>query len=147
MGFKFKYEALLKYREHLREKAEIALAAAQRELNKNRELMEEYKNAIIEANDNLGSNLRNKISSNYLLNHSSYISALKLKIEYQKVEIAKWEKIVAAKLKILLEKTRECNVFEKLKERDREKWQQNQNIMERKEMNEAALLRFGKEFL
>jgi flagellar FliJ protein len=147
MGFKFKYETLLNYREHLKEKAEIALAAAQRQLRKNRDLLEEYSNAVIEANERLESGLRNRISSNYIRNYSSYVAALKMRMEFQTIEIANSEKTVAEKMKILLEKTRQCNIFEKLKEREQEKWRQSQNITERKEMNETALLRHGKEFL
>lgn len=147
MGFKFRYEALLNYRRHLKEKAELVLAAAQRQLRRNRDKMEEYRNAVIEANERFESDLRNKISSDHVRNYSSYVAALKIKMEFQKIEIANSEKIVAEKMKILLEKTRQYNVFEKLKERDQEKWRLSQNIMERKEMNETALVRHGKEFL
>lgn len=147
MGFKFRYEALLNYRRHLKEKAELVLAEAQRQLRRNRDKMEEYRNAVIEANERFESDLRNKISSDHVRNYSSYVAALKIKMEFQKIEIANSEKIVAEKMKILLEKTRQYNVFEKLKERDQEKWRLSQNIMERKEMNETALVRHGKEFL
>lgn len=147
MGFRFKYEALLKYRMHLRERAEIALGAAQKELRQNREMMDEYKNSIIEVNERLGESLKNGVSSDHIRNYSSYVTILKVRMEQQAALIAKSEKKVAEKMKELLDRTMQCNVFEKLKERDLGKWQQDQNIIEQGKMNEAALLRYGKEFL
>lgn len=147
MGFKFRYEALLSYREHLREKAEIAFAAAQKQLRENRELMEEYRNSLTETDRVLESGLRNRISSGHIQNCSSYMASVRLRMEYLSIEIAGSEKNAAAKMKNLISAAKDCNVIKKLKERDQEKWRQNQNILERNEMNETALLRHGKEFL
>ena len=80
-------------------------------------------------------------------NHSEYISALKYKIGAQEIEIVRSEKVVREKLEILLTKTKQYKVIERLKERDFQRWNQHQNLLEQKEMNETAVIRHGKEFM
>ena len=147
MGFTFRYETLLSYRQHLKEKAEIELSVARRRLKQCLEIMEEYRDDLQKTNMALGSSLKVKIPSSILKNHSDYIVALKTKIELQEIEIARSEKVVAEKLENLLAKTKQYKVFERLKEKDYEKWNHHQYLMEQKEMNEVAVLRHGKEFL
>ena len=147
MGFKFRYEALLSYRQHIKEKAEIELSHAQRQLNQCRELLKNYRESLWLTNQDLGSNLKAKMPSHILKNHSDYITALKINIEAQKIEIERAEKFVAEKLENLLAKTKQYKVIERLKERDFLKWNHQQNLMEQKEISEMAVLRYGKEFL
>lgn len=147
MGFKFRYEALLSYRLHIKEKAEIELSHAQRQLNQCRELLKNYKESLWLANQDLGSNLKAKIPSHVLKNHSDYITALKINIEAQKIEMDRVEKFAAEKLENLLAKTKQYKVIEGLKERDFLKWNHQQHLMEQKEISEMAVLRYGKEFL
>jgi flagellar protein FliJ len=147
VGFKFRYETLLFYRGHLKEKAEIELSLTQRKLRRCRELLEESRDSLRRTNNDLGQGLKAKIPSHTLKNYSGYIEALKTKMEMQETDIAESEKIVAEKLKHLVEKTKQYKIFERLKERDFQKWTQRQHLIDQKELSEAALLRHGKEFL
>jgi flagellar FliJ protein len=144
MAFKFRYETLLSYRGHLKEKAAIELSRAQRELKNSLNLMEEYRKSHLQTKNDLETGLRIKISSHLLINYSEYIAALDIKIEKQMVEIALLEKDVAKKLEDLQAKAKKHKVFERLKERDLKKWNQRQSLIEQKEISEVALLRHGK---
>ena len=101
----------------------------------------------MQADQDLRAGLKEKISSHMLRNHSEYIIAINGKIEAQEDEVAGSEKVVKEKLKTLLTKTKQYKVIERLKERDFQKWNYHQHLMEQKEMSEMAVIRHGKEFL
>lgn len=147
MKFKFRYESLLSYTGHIKEKAAIEFARAQGMLRKIDENIDSYGNEILKTNNDLEKNMRGTISSNVIINYSEFINALEIKIEIQKIERLKAEQALFEKRKNLLEKSRQCKIFEKLKERDLKKWNFDQNQMELKEINEAAIIRHGKDFL
>lgn len=147
MKFKFRYESLLSYREHLKEKAAIEFAGAQSAVRKIDDQIIVYSDEITGANDDLEKNMRNTMSSNDIINYAEFINALLIRIEMKKIERLKAEQEMFQKRKNLLEKSRQCKVFEKLKERDLEKWHHDQNQLELKEINETAVIRHGKSFL
>jgi flagellar FliJ protein len=147
LKFKFRYESILTYREHLKEKAAIEFAKAQSAVRKINDQIIACRDEITKANDDLEKNMRNIMSSNDIINHSEFKNALLIRIEMKKIERLKAEQAVFEKRKNLLEKSRQCKVFEKLKERDFEKWHHDQNQLELKEINEAAVIRHGKSFL
>ncbi len=147
MKFKFRYESLLSYREHLKEKASIEFARAQNRLREIDETIIALKEEIDSSNVDMEKRMRETVSSDEILNHSEFINALLVKIEIKKMERIRAEQFLVQKRKNLLEKSRQYKVFEKLKERDLEKWNQDQNQLELKEINEAAIIRHGKSFL
>ena len=147
MKFKFRYESLLLYREHLKEKAAVEFARAKSTVIKIDEQITAYSDEVTKAYDDLENKMRNIISSNDIINHSEFINALLIRIEIKKIELLKAEQILVQKRKNLLEKSRQCKVFEKLKEKDLEKWHHDQNQLELKEINEAAVTRHGRTFL
>ena len=147
MKFNFRYESLLSYRQHLKEKAAIEFARAQSILRKIDENITAYKDEIKKENNDLEKKMRETVSSNDIINHFEFIDALLIRIEIKKIERLKAEQVLSQKRKNLLEKSRQYKVFEKLKERDLEKWHHDQNQLELKEINEAAVIRHGKNFL
>ena len=147
LKFKFRFESLLSYREHLKEKAAIEFARAQGVVRRIDDQIIAYSNEITKSNDDLEKKMRNTMSSNDIINHSEFINALLIRIEMKKIERIKAEQELFQKRKNLLEKSRQCKVFEKLKEKDLEKWRHDQNQLELKEINEAAVIRHGKSFL
>ena len=147
MKFKFRYESLLSYRQHLKEKAAIEFARAQSILRKIDENITAYKDEIKKENNDLEKKMRETVSSNDIINHFEFIDALLIRIEIKKIERLKAEQVLSQKRKNLLEKSRQYEVFEKLKERDLEKWHHDQNQLELREINEAAVIRHGKDFL
>ena len=145
MGFHFRYEALLSYRRHLKERAEVEFSRAQKQLQICREGLKEFNDKRDRVTALLESDLRKKVASYVMKNYSDYIKALGHKIAVQKLEVIQWEEVVRKKLEILLYKTKQHKVIERLKEKDLEKWKQNQNFLEQKTINEVAILRHGKE--
>jgi len=147
LGFKFRYEALLSYRGHLKEKAEIEYSQARQRLRQLQDELNGYQESLKDARNELAVNLRGKIDSVTIKNYSQYIGALKIWIAVKEAEIIQSEKTAAEKLETLLNKTKKFKIIEKLKERDYKKWKNMLNFMEQKEISEIGVLRHGKEFL
>jgi flagellar FliJ protein len=147
VAFKYRYETLLSYRQHLKEKAGIELSRAQQQLITAQESLGYYEEALHQVNNCLESDLKNRISSYELKNYSDYIAGLKGRIETQRQEVAEWEKVVSERLENLLEKSKQYRTIEKLKERNFQEWTHQQRLLELKKMNEAAVIRYGKQFL
>jgi flagellar FliJ protein len=147
LGFKFRYEALLGYRQHLKEKAEIEYSQAKQQLRRLEDELIEYQEELEAVRNDLTVALREKIDSYNMKNYSQYIGALKIWIAMKEAEIAKSEKLVAEKLENLLNKTKKFKIIEKLKEKDFQKWKNRLNIIEQKQLSELGVLRHGREFL
>jgi flagellar protein FliJ len=147
MGFKFRYEALLGYRQHLKEKAEIEYSQARQQLKLLKDTLNEYQKDLDVTRNELARYLREKTDSITIKNYSGYIGALKLRIVIKEAEIAKSEKLVAERLESLLNKTKKFKIIEKLKEKDYKKWEKKLNILEQKQLSEVGVLRHGREFL
>jgi flagellar FliJ protein len=147
MAFKFRYEALLGYRLHLKEKAEVEFARAKQQLRQLKETLKEYQDDMQATRIEMAQCIRGKTDSDTIKNYSQYIGALKIWIAMQEAEIAGAEKVVAEKLEDLLNRTKKFKIIEKLKEKDYQKWKNKLNIMEQKEISEAVVLRHGRSFL
>ncbi len=144
MAFKFRYESLLNYRKHLKEKAEIehamvlgALLQAREELTslegEHGRVQASFKRAMAEV-----------AAGHEIRNYSDYLGFVGEKTEKQKGKIEAFKTELESKRCILLEKSKDCKVIEKLKERDFEKWQQNQDRLEQIRLNEVVVQRYGK---
>jgi flagellar FliJ protein len=147
MGFKFRYESLLSYRGHLKEKAEIDLGKAQAQLSRARQLLEHYETLLQEARNSLDKGMTAVMASEEVVTYADYLNGLKRRISAQHLEVTRWEKVVAEKRKVLLAKSKEYRIIEKLKEKDFQKWNHQELLLEQKKMNEVAVVRFGREFL
>ncbi len=147
MRFRFRYEALLSYRKYLKEQAEIELAKANEQLRIARQDLEEMLRKYETTNKRLEQKLEKRIYGNRLQDYTNYLLALKSEMEQKASEISEWEKRVDKKRKILLQKNKEWKILDTLKERDYKKWLQEANKKEQKEINEMAIVRYGRDFL
>jgi flagellar FliJ protein len=147
MVYKFRFEALLSYRKHLKEMAEVELSLEQHRLKKNRDLLNGIREDLLETNKDLAIELKSSLPSQLIRNYSEYISAQELRITLQELEILKSTEKVDEKREALLEKTKQFKIIEKLKEKDIKKWKHQQLLMEQQEISETAIIRYGKEFL
>jgi len=147
LGFKFRYEALLGYRQHLKEKAEIEYSQARQQLKRLKDTLVAYQEEMDDVRNELARCLREKTDSMTIKNYSQYIGALKLWIAMKEAEIDKAEKLLVEKLDSLLNRTKKFKIIEKLKEKDYKKWEKKLNIMEQKQLSEMGVLRHGREFL
>lgn len=147
MPFKFRYEALLKYRTHLKEKAEIEFGAAMKQLQKVRQLLKSFEASLVEARGTLEKGLTKRMQSQELAAYSDYLSELKKRIATQRQELARREKILEEKKRALLERTRKCRIIEKLMEKDHQAWKQKESLAEQKRIDEVAVTRHGRSYL
>jgi flagellar protein FliJ len=147
MAFKFRYESLLNYRTHLKEKAEIeyakvlgALLQAREELTllgwKYDRIQAAFKEAMAQA-----------ATGHEIRNYSEYLGFIREKTEKQNGEIEGLQTELETKRDILIEKSKDCKVIEKLREKDFEKWQQHQDRLEQIRLNEMAVQRYGKAYV
>ena len=91
VGFKFRYEALLTYRGHIKERAEISLSRAQQRLKDEKALLAHYEACLFEAKRFLESAPKQRFSSEELKNHSDYISGLGVRIDDRGQKVAECE--------------------------------------------------------
>jgi flagellar protein FliJ len=147
LGFKFRYEALLGYRQHLKEKAEIEYSQARQKLKHLKDTLSGYQDELDVTRNELARCLREKTDSITIKNYSGYIGTLKLWIAIKEAEIAKAEKLAAERLENLLDRTKKFKIIEKLKEKDFKKWEKKLNILEQKQLSEVGVLRHRREFL
>ncbi|MFC1823553.1 flagellar export protein FliJ [Thermodesulfobacteriota bacterium] len=144
MAFQFRFEKLLSYRQHLREKAELKLARAQQNLKRARLLLEKDEESLHLTRKRLESRLKKRIVSEELQNHADYMTDLKERIRADTSLVVERERIIEEKREELLLKAKQYRVIEKLKEKDYEKWKHIQLQAEQKRMNEVAVSRHGR---
>jgi len=147
VGFKFRYETLLSYRLHLKEMAEIAFSREQQQLNRAKDALSNSREGLTQVKQALESRLKARMSSQELQIYQDYMRSLEGKIGLQETAVLDRERIVRDKRIDLLQKAKQYKAIQKLKERDFQEWQYQQNIMEQKIMNETAVTRHGREFL
>jgi flagellar FliJ protein len=146
VAFRFRYEGLLSYRGHMKEMAEIELAASQEAL----EGAEGTLHRLLESFDDTNASMRLQLSSampaQIMKAYADYLADLSRRITRQRKTVSEREKAVGEKRADLLEKAKERKIIEKLKERDYSKWQDQQNRQEQKRLAEVAILRHGRAY-
>ncbi len=147
MGFTFRFEALLKYRAHRKERAEVALGRAQRQLLQARETLESLQNRLREAGGEIQDALKKRASAERLRNHVDFVSGLRGRIQAQEQEVTQRREDVRARMKDVVESTRNVRIVEKLKERDHQTWLQEEQHQEQKVLDEMAVIRHGRAFM
>ena len=146
MAFTFRFEGLLSYRRHLKERAELELAKSLQSLTQARSLMEAQEQALIRERHDLDSGLKKRIHTEELLTHFEFISELEKRRQNQAQEVTKWEVEVQKSREYLLNETTRYRVIEKLKEKDYRKWKHQQQQKEQKRLDEVTVIRFGRDF-
>ena len=147
MPFRFRFETLLSYRNHLKDQAEVQFAKANRHLKLAREFLADSQERLNGAHKSLDRDLAVKMASYELWNYVEYIKGLKNRVRTQELEVARWEQVVRKRLQELLAKSKQHQVIEKLKERDLQKWRRQQGLAEQKRLDELAVGRHGRTFL
>jgi flagellar FliJ protein len=147
MRFKFRFEALMNYRGHIKEKAEIALGRARRHLREARDELTSLEDRRQKGFLDLSESMKGRTDAGQLKYYSEYLTALKYRIALQFVEIEKREFVVKERLEEVIARTKEYRIIEKLKERDLKKWLHEQHLQEQKTLDENAVVRHGRAFL
>jgi flagellar FliJ protein len=146
MGFRFRYEALLNYRGHLKEMAEIEVSGARRRLRDARDELDHMKAERIRARATFERRVSASISSDELQRYSEFMTGLEEGILVKEHKVAECLRVVEKKTEHLLVKTREYRVIEKLREKDLRKWRHLQDQLEQKWMDEVGVTRHGRDY-
>lgn len=144
MRFRFRFESLLTYRTHRKERAEAALGRARQQLRRAREEKVELENRFSEIGEELRGLLNKGRSAHLLRSYADFLSELERKMNMQDMLIARGEKEVRDRVQEVLARSRETKIVEKLKEKDREVWLYDQRRQEQKTLDEAAVIRHGR---
>jgi flagellar FliJ protein len=146
MGFSFRFESLLKYRRHRKERAEVELGRARRRLNQAREELEGLERRLQDAGGELQRCMKAGASSDKLRTHVDFVTGLEIRIQIQEAEVGRKRDEVRDRVKEVLERTREVRIIEKLEERDHRAWLREEQKREQKALDEIAVIRHGRAF-
>jgi flagellar export protein FliJ len=141
MAFKFRYESLLVYRNHLKEKAEMGLARATRELRISEQCLADLNQDRVRAASELQADLGVPMEAGLMRSYMEYLGHLTDQIRAKATEVTSRESAVREERKQLLSRAKECRIMDNLKEKDRVKWKMEQERKERLRLNEIAVLR------
>jgi flagellar FliJ protein len=147
LRFRFRYESLLAYRLHLKERAETELGKANKALKEAQDNLASVKNRFLKGNKELITRMRTTISSGELNHTMEYLNGLEHQIASHERTVEEKQAQVRDKRAELLSKTKEYKVMAKLKEKDRKRWEEKAAKEEQKILDELAVIRHGRAFL
>ena len=147
MGFHFRYESLLNLRMHHKERAEIEYGKARGDLLHAEEVLQTMEKEYARLQDAFSTAMRRAAPVCEIREYADYLKSLKSRTQSQERKIQKLVDEAEAKRKELLEKTKEYKVIEKVREKDFERWQKEENALEQKRIDELAALRHGRVYV
>jgi len=147
MRFVFRFEALLTYRAHLKERAEVALGRARQRLRMAQQDLQALQAKHRESFCDFSSLLKGRAESERLKSYIEFLNALQRRIESQAQQVDRRQQQVREHVKDVVNRTKEYRVIEKLKEKEYETWRHEQHLLEQKALDESAAMRHGRAFL
>jgi flagellar FliJ protein len=142
MAFKFRYESLFIYRNYLKEKAEMDLSRAVRELRVSEQGLADLVQDRGRVEAELATDLGTPMDAGLMRSTIDYLSHMTEEIRAHTHKVANRKKVVQQERRQLLSRTKEYRIMENLKEKDRTKWTMEQERKERIRLNEIAVLRY-----
>ena len=147
MGFQFRYESLLHFRGHQKERAEIEHAKTLGDAMRAEEMLQVLEKEYENTQGTFKNALFHETAAHDIMNYGDYLESLRIRAENQRKKIEHLQYELEKKRKALLEKTKEYKVMETLRDKDFEKWRKRENELEQKRLNELAVLRHGKTYV
>ncbi len=147
MAFRFRYEALLSYRRHRKEMAELELSQCLKRINEVEATIKELNQLYHHTARTLGELMKRGVDGRQIQNYGEFLVALDQEVAEQIQKKAGYEAEAEEKRALLLERHKELKVLESLKEREKVKWLMDQARQEQKELSELSIMRYGREFL
>lgn len=137
--FEFKLEALLTHRAQIEKDKQRRLAQVQQQIQAVLRKIQDAETRIREENRTLGTKeLTGVLDMQYIAHEKRFVGALITRIILARQEIAAMEVTLATARKDLLAAARARKVIEKLKERQLERWRQEQERKEAAVMDEIG---------
>ena len=147
MAFKFKYEALLSYRRHKKEMAELDLAHCLKKINEVEATIQELSHLCKTTSRTMGILMRSGLDGKDLQNYGEFLTALELNIRKKEEEKAGYEREAEEKRSILIERHKELKILEALKEKQKRKWLSEEERREERNLGELTMMRYRRDFL
>ena len=139
--FKFKLDALLRYREYLEHKMKLEVASVVAEIDACKKNIEQLKDDQKKTTERLSILSETGIDGNELLRYTEYISALDIETDIRKTELRNLMSKLFKKKKELKKKSIDKKVIENLKDLKKEEYTHELNLMIQKESDDMVSIR------
>jgi flagellar export protein FliJ len=141
MAFRFRFQSLLHYREHLRAEAQTDLADAIRRHDRTLQLLEAAKRERRKQQENMEQRQRTGISANDYVTSAEYLALMEQQLVLMEIEVQQFaQEVLAAKERVLQRQT-EVRMLECIEINDRARYSKIQNRRERAQLDENAIVR------
>ena len=140
MAFHFKLQKILEYREQLEEQAKVALARVQQLFIEEERRSEILKALLAEQEIKLYSNALLPAGERWLLEH--FIRGVREDLQSSHMRLRTLALMVAEAQKTLIERARDKKILDRLKTRQRERYELEERTKEQRSYDETATLRF-----
>lgn len=141
MAFRFRFQSLLRYREHLRAEAQTELADAIRRHDRTVQLLEAAKRERRKQQESMEQRQRTGISVNDYVTSAEYLALMERQLLLMEIEVQQFaQEVLAAKERVLQRQT-EVRMLECLEVNDRADYRRVQNRRERTQHDENAIVR------
>ena len=137
--FKYRLEALLKVKEHIEKEKQKEHASAVSKVNFQKKQLENIDNAKTNTFDNQRSKMKSSIVVAEMLVCSRYLNKLKRETMAGKELLKVLGKKAEEKREKLIEASRDKKIYEKLKEKQRDKYNETLRMLETKDNDETAI--------
>jgi len=144
MQFKFKLEALRRYRNFQEELIQKELAEAQRSRDREMDLLDELIDKRVRAEQGLRSEQEKSTSGPHIALYDNYLKRLSEDIRNQQKSVKAAEAVCEQKMRALLEAMQKRKALDKLKTKGLQTYIETLNHQEQKFLNELALNRFAR---
>jgi len=140
MAFRFKLQKILEYREQLEDQARVALARIQQLYIEEERRSEALKELLTEQETKLYSNALLPTGERWLLEH--FIRGVREDLQSSQMRLRTLAQMMAEAQKTLRERAKDKKILEKLKARQRERYELEERSKEQRSYDEIATLRF-----
>jgi len=140
MAFRFKLQKVLEYREQLEDQAKVALARVQQMYIEEERRSEALRTLLTEQENKLYSNVLLPAGERWVLEY--FIRGVREDLQSSQMRLRTLAHMVAEAQKTLRERARDKKILEKLKARQRERYELEERYKEQRSYDETATLRF-----
>lgn len=141
MAFRFRFQSLLRYREHLRSEAQSELAIAVRRHERAVQLLDAARQEQRKLQENMEQRQRAGISLEDYVTVADYLMLMERQLGMMEREVRQFgQEVLAAKEQVLRRQT-EVKMLECLETSDRATYRKIQNRRERAQIDENAIVR------
>lgn len=144
MSFKFKLEALRRYRNFQEDILQKELAQAQRDRDQEIDRLQALLDKRNRAEKDLKCQQEKSTNGPHMALYDAYIQRLTAEIAEQRARVKQAETACQEKMQALLEAMQNRKAIEKLKEKDFQAYQEELSQTEQKFLNEIAINRFAR---